>query len=364
MSVAKRAPIIAEALLAHFPGTIYDERFDAATEAMRLAEQARKTGDILPIEEKTMLWHAIRMLHVGGSEIAALYNEQRPFAQSHFTLWQAKAGKIPPPTVEQEGRVKWGIYLEPHIAAWAADEFGWKIKKGGYVIDRQQRGMACSLDYVIEEPSPAEREHGFTGPGVLQIKNSDLIEHSRSWMGDEPPLWIILQLQHEAACAGFDWGFIVCLVGGNQLKRYGYKARPAVSDDLRRRVESFWTSVDEGKPPKVDGSDSTYEALKVLLPPHENRLPFDLSGDNEIETICVGFDTSRADRMQAEKHEQEWKNRLIEKMQGHTYGVCNGYDIRGSVTADNPGRPAKPGEIIGKRKGSVRWAVKERVAVK
>jgi predicted phage-related endonuclease len=352
---------IADALAPHFPAALFDERFDAARWAIEAAAKARKGDGIVRIEERTMRWHAIRSMHIGGSEIAALYGEQRDFAMSHFTLWQVKAGKIPPPVVEHSGRIKWGTYLEPHIARWAADEFQWSIEKGGYVIDRKQRGMACSLDYIITEPGPTEKLHGFTGPGVLQVKNSDLIEHMRGWTGDEPPLWIILQLQHETACAGFEWGYIVCLVGGNELKRYGYSARPAVSDDIRARVEQFWRDVERNKPPLVDGSGSTADTLRELYPTRMNAVPIDLSADNELPTICAGLLVATADRKGAEANEDRYKNQLKDKMAGYVSAVCEGYRINVAVTPEKAPRPARAGEIIGGRKEVRRYTVKEEI---
>ena len=314
---------------------------------------------MLPIIEGTDEWHAIRARHVGGSEVAALYQAQRPFAMSHFTLWQVKAGRIPPPVVPDEGRVRWGRRLEPAIAHGAAEEYGWEIEKGGYVIDTLAPGMGCSLDYVITEPGPAEIERGWTGPGVLQIKNSDLIEHKRGWTAGEPPLWILLQLQHEIACAGAGWGCIVCLIGGNELARYPYAARPRVADDLRARIGAFWRSIAEDKPPPVDGSDSSADALAAMFPTMRSEPPLDLTADNELPEICAGLLVAQADRRGAAANEQAFKNRLVEKLSGHTRAVCQGYRIDVAVTPEKQDRPAAPGEIINGRAETRRITVKE-----
>lgn len=350
---------IVAALGTLFPDASETERAAAVNAALALMERAAGGDRVLAIHEGTLEWHAIRAMHVGGSEVAALYDVQRPFAMSHFTLWHVRAGRIAPPIVPDEGRPKWGRILEPAIARAAAEEYGWRIEKGGYVIDATTPGMACSLDYIIAEPGPEEIKRGFTGPGVLQIKNSDWLNHKRQWTGGEPPLWILLQLQHESACTGFGWGYIVCLVGGNELERYGYNTRPRVTDDLRERVTGFWHSIAADKPPKIDGSDSSAAAVARLFPTVKAELPLDLIGDNEMPEICAGYLVAQADRRSAEKHEQEFRNRLVEKLQGNTTAICRGFRLTVAITPAKPPREAKPGEIVQGRAESRRYTVSE-----
>ncbi len=219
--------------------------------------------------------------------------------------------------------------------------------------------MGASLDFIIDAPGPAEIALGFTGPGNLQTKNSDWLEHKRSWTNSQPPLSIQLQNMHETACAGFTWGVIACLVGNNEIEVYRYAARPRLADEIRRRVTGFWTQVAAGKPPLVDGSNSTADALAELYPTLPPELPIDLSGDNELPEICVGLLCASADRKGAEANERNWKNRLAEKMGGHRRAVTNGYAINGVYTPENPGRTAEPDEIIGKKAPSIWFRVKE-----
>lgn len=324
----------------------------------------------LEIVEHSPDWHAIRQKNIGGSEIAALFRRQADYQMSEFTLHMVKSGRIPPPPVEDGpgSRIWFGTKLEAVIGAMAAELYGWKIRKGGYCTDDIVAGMACSLDYVITEPGPREIELGFEGPGVLQLKNIDMIQHKRSWTPaaidalPEPPEHIVWQLQHEIACTGYTWGAIVGMVGGNQLPAYRYPARPVVIDAIRERVARFWTRVRDGILPLVDGSDSTADALDVLFPPLPGDEAVDLTADNELPQICAGLIVATADRKQATDNENELKNRLAEKMRGHKRAIATGYAINGVFTAANLGERAgdmPPDKIVGARKASCWYRPKE-----
>lgn len=316
------------------------------------------------IAEHRPEWYAARKQNVGGSEIAALFHFQADYQMSEYSLFMVKSGRIPSPPVDDSpgSRIWFGVRLEAMIARMAADLHGWKIEKGGYCTDDTTPGMACSLDYIITEPGLAERSLGFTGPGVLQIKNIDWIQHKQTWIDDEPPPHILLQLQHEIACSGCSWGVIVGMVGGNQLPAYHYSARMKTIDLIRERVTAFWARVAERKPPLIDGSDSTTEALKGLFWASDDDRVHDLSSDNELPEICAALDIATADRKAAEAGENELKNRLFEKMAGRKRAVCSGWAINGVFTKPNPGTRAgdlPPDKIIGARAGSLWFKIKE-----
>lgn len=299
-------------------------------------------------------WHAIRARHVGGSEVAALFGVQPDYAMSHYALWHVKAGLAPPPVVDNP-RVKWGLRLERAIADAAAEENGWTIEPGGYRTDETTPGLGCTLDFVIAA-DPAEE-----GPGVLEIKNADWLVHRRSWSDGEPPLHILLQLQHQLAATGYGWGVVGCLVGGNDLRLYRYKARPKLIGEIRAKVAAFWASIDAGKPPPVDGSDSATAVLRALYPEPVDEIA-DLTADNELPGLCADLLNASERRRAAEKDEQAAKNAIAAKLGNHLAAECEGFRIRVAVTPEKPDRVAEPGEIIKGRAASRRLSIKELIA--
>lgn len=300
-------------------------------------------------------WHALRSKHVGGSEVAALFDlptSERPnYMLTRFALWHIKAGNAPPPHVSSP-RPVWGLRLEAVIADAVAEQEIWKVRKGGYVSDPTTPGLGCTLDFIIESDPDEE------GPGVLETKNVDWMVHRRSWVDGEPPLHILLQHQHQLAATGYSWGCVAGLIGGNDLRLYRYKARPKLIADIRRRVREFWASIEEGREPPVDGSDSAAAVLRAMYSDPIDDIA-DLTQDNELPEICASYLNACVARRKAEQDEAEFKNRLIAKLGNHLAAETQGFRVRVAITPEKAPRPAEPGEVIPGRKESRRYTIKE-----
>lgn len=306
------------------------------------------------IEHDSPEWHSLRSRHIGGSEVSALFDlapEDVPgYARSRFALWHIKAGNAPPPVVDNP-RVSWGLRLEAVIAEFAAAENGWSVQKGGYVTDTECPGLGCTLDYVIEY-DPKEN-----GPGALEIKNVDWLVHKRSW-DTEPPPHILLQHQHQLAATGYGWGAVCCLVGGNDLRVYRYKRDERIVAGIRKKVAEFWHSIDEGKEPPVDGSESASAVLKALHPVVEDDA-IDMRENNEWAEAAHALYMAAAARKAADEDYDLAKNRVAKLLDGHKRGWGNGWSVNAKIVAANPGRDPKPGELIGKRAESRSYTAKE-----
>jgi len=295
-------------------------------------------------------WHALRLRNIGGSEVAALYGVQPAYALSLYALWHVKAGNAPQPPVDNE-RVRWGNRLEAPIAHGLAEDQGWTITKGGYVTDPTTPGMACTLDFVVHDPAQPD-------PGALEIKNVDWLVHKRTWADGEPPLPILLQLQHQLACTGYTWGAVGGLVGGNDAHLYRYEARPALIAGIRQRVTAFWQSIAEGREPPPDGSDAAAAVLRALYPDVLDEVS-DLTTDNALPDICARLLAAAEARKVAEKAEAEAKNQLAAKLGGHNRALVQGYRVSVAVTPEKPPAAPPEGYLIPGRKEVRRITVKE-----
>ncbi|WP_336985005.1 YqaJ viral recombinase family protein [Asaia sp. HN128] len=297
-------------------------------------------------------WHALRARHVGGSEIAALFDAQPDYALGLHGLWLVKSGRAPAPEVDNP-RTRWGNRLEEAIAYGCAEQEGWKIRKGGHFTDLSCRGLGATLDFVIEGG-----EEGRSTPGALEIKNVDYRVHKQSWVDGEPPLHILLQLQHQLACSGFTWGAVGELIGGNDLRIYRYEARTKLIAKIRQKVAAFWKSIDEGNEPPVDNSTQTGAILRAMNSPVRDEIA-DMEGDNELPEICSGLLHAAAKRKEIEREEQGFKNRLIEKLGTAKKARSQGFFISTVVTPEKAPRAALPGEMIPGRKEARRYEIKE-----
>jgi predicted phage-related endonuclease len=272
---------------------------------------------IVPIPADDAGWRALRLKHVGGSEVAALFGLQRAYQHSAFTLWQIKSGRISDPgehpSEEDIERIQWGNILEPIIAAEAAKRWDWEIEKGGYATDDSCAGLGATLDYVIT--NHREEDPRCIGPGLMEVKNVDGFEHARSWGNDDvPPFHIMLQPQHQFAATGFAWGAVVPLVGGNRLGTWRCFPRPRIIAEIRAKVFDFWCSVHMGRPPATDGTDSTAAALRAMYPELRGEITFN---DEALWHIFEAFMLAREERRDAALREQAAKSAIIAAAAGH-----------------------------------------------
>jgi hypothetical protein len=232
-----------------------------------------------------------------------------------------------------------------------------ELTRDGYVNDATTPGLGFTLDYIIEG-APGEE-----GQGALEIKNVDWMVHRRSWTDDEPPLHILLQLQHQLAATGYSWGAVAALVGGNDLHLYRYRARPKLIADIRRRVTEFWQSIDEGREPPVDGSSSASAVLAALYPAVIDD-SIDLSSSNEWPEAVGDFMQAGARQKAAKADYDAAKNRVVALLGGHKRGWGSGYSVNTAISPEIPDRPARPDEIIKGRAETRRYTAsfKERAA--
>lgn len=267
-------------------------------------------------------WRALRAKHVGGSEVAALFNEHPQITK--FELWYRKAGMLPEPDLSDNDRVFWGTTLEPAIAAGVAKIHGWNVRKvHRYLTHPGVPGFGGSLDYEI---TSHER-----GPGVLEIKTADWLV-VRGWEDGEPPLNYELQVQSYLALTGRAWGTMAVLVGGNDLRLFEYERRPQTIDIVERAVADFWQSIREGKPPapdfKTDG-----DAIAQLYGSVTSGKTVDLSTDNRLPDLIAEYQRAAAQAKAGEEAKQAAKAEMLTKIGDAEVVVCGPHKISAKTVA-------------------------------
>lgn len=287
-------------------------------------------------------WHEIRRKHVGSSEVAALFHsapEDEPkYIQSHFALWQVKAGRIPAPGVDNK-RTRWGLRQEAVIAEAAAEEYGWTIEPGVYVSHELVRGLGASLDRIISAGPEVEK---FGGPGVLECKNVDWLQHRRNWTDNEPPMHILLQHQHQLAATGFKWGAVVCLVGGNDLKRYDYERHDKTIKSIEKRISDFWTSIDNDEEPPVDNRPSTAAALQALYGKTDPEGFYDCTNDQEMPERVAALRQARLDKAAAVALEMAASNWILHRIKDKEMVLEGDLEILTAKVTKRAGYTVKP----------------------
>jgi len=195
-------------------------------------------------------WLAKRTQGIGASESAAILG-LNPW-KSPLALFTDKLGLGDDPFVET-GAIRMGRKLEPVVADIYAEDTQRILEDLGRYTILRRGNLTATLDRVILHEKR----------GVLEIKttNSRNADH---W-ADEPPARFQVQVQHQLAVTGAEWGSLAVLIGGQDFKWYDVPR----NDDfinlvLLPKVEEFMERLASNDPPPADASESSAKALAKL----------------------------------------------------------------------------------------------------
>jgi predicted phage-related endonuclease len=308
---------------------------------------------IYPIPATREEWLKLRKDYVGASEVAALLGVQADYQLSPFALHMVKAGKIEAPEIDGE-LLDWGNEFEDAIARRACRKEGWQLHSGVFATDDTTPGSSATLDRVVM-PSQADIDDGYVGPGALECKF--VVYPGDKWIGDDPPPWILIQLQDQLACSGYQWGAVTaCISGKYHCRRY--RRHEGIISAIRQAKAEFWVAVKADRAPAADHYESTGMALGRLYQRPNSEL-VDLTQDNELPGLVDQAIDLAARRKKILADEERVKNLIKQKLGPNEKAkVAGGRMVTRWVGPDTPDRPAKPGEIIKGRKGQDRLTCK------
>ena len=246
-------------------------------------------------------WHAQRAHAIGGSDIAPIINKS-PWT-SALSLWAQKSGKLLP--TESTMAMKLGNYFEPAIARLFGDMHPHLIvHTGNYTYESQiNPAFHANPDGVIEDED-----------GRLYILE---IKFSRNQMAELPEHYR-LQVLWYMIVTGLHSPAVLCAVAGGEYREFTVEYDPIEAALLMKSAEAFLEFLSFGVEPALDGSESTYTAVRILHPDIE---------DEEIEIDPEEY------RLLQDALEQEkfWKQQanlrksvIQHSMKGIRYGYVDG----------------------------------------
>ena len=234
-------------------------------------------------------WLEARRHGIGASDAAAVLGLSA--WSSPLTLYCDKLGIVEPQPADLE-RMEWGHALEVPIAARYARETGRQVVDPGRWTIRVSAAhpfMLATLDREAVDPKK--------GPGVVEVKNWNGFQGGQ-WE-DEPPLQYQVQLQHQLAVTGYQWGSLAVLIGGNRFYWTDVERNDKFIDALIEAESLFWDRVQRQDPPPPDASEACRDVLKRLWPKEAPG-----------KIIALGADAAVWDdkRLIAKKQIDEWKD--------------------------------------------------------
>lgn len=212
-------------------------------------------------------WLEKRNLGIGASDAAVIMGVSS--WKSPFALWAEKTGQVEPDDLSDVEAVQWGHTLEPIIIDAYRKRTARLAKPQGKLLRSNKYPWAqCTLDalaLINNELLP------------LEVKNVTAYKIADWEYGPPLPYW--WQLQHQMLVYGSPMATIAALVGGNRLIWADVERDDIAIKQLIKAGEDFWCCVLGGRPPDIDGSESTFDALKKLHPDDDGstvQLPGDL----------------------------------------------------------------------------------------
>lgn len=252
--------------------------------------------EILALPDKPS-WLAARRDGIGSSDAAAVLAVS-PY-QSPLQVYAEKLQIVEPDDTEIE-RMEWGLLLEEPIAARYRVVTGRAlVDPGRFTIQRSRTRpfMQATLDRDI---LPIDDR----GPGLLEIKTTG--HYKADEWEDGPPLLYQVQVQHQLAVTGYQWGSLAVLIGGQRLVWADVERNDRFIALLIEREEEFWGRLLRHEPPSADASEATKDILAKLYPT-DTGATVALPGD------AVAWDIQRLEAIEELKIAEE-KKRMAENL--------------------------------------------------
>lgn len=201
-------------------------------------------------------------LCITATEIAAVVGLS-PW-QSRFSLWHKKAG-LPTPPFEMSPAIEWGNRLEDAVVQkWLDEHDGYGVQGGGTWRHVDRAWQRATPDRIT-----------FTSRGrlveLLEVKTSPFGEGWGPAGSDEFPIHYRCQIQWQLDTLGLPAAHVAVLIGGWDYREYTVQYDVDEAKILRDAAERFLDDVRQGNRPPIDGSDATYQTVRVQPDGLEDR---------------------------------------------------------------------------------------------
>lgn len=191
-------------------------------------------------------WHAERANGVGGSEVGTIMG-LNPW-ESAYALWAKKTGKISG-IIEENWAIRFGkAFEDPILQLWQEEHHEWEVFNTATYADE-------NCDYRHANPDALAR-HKVTGEWmIVEVKTS-----RNTW--DEVPPAYVAQVLHYMGIMKIQRGVIVA-VAGMTWNEYEVPFNQDMIDHQNAAIDAFWDSIQTDTKPAWDGSESTYNAIRM-----------------------------------------------------------------------------------------------------
>lgn len=248
-------------------------------------------------EDNSDDWHNARSTGVGGSEVGTILG-LNPW-ESAYALWAKRTGRI-----SSEIKDNWAIrfgkaFEQPILDLWQAEHPDWKVYRTGTYQDEYCEYRLANPDALAQNVETGEWM-------VIEVKTG------RTTWEEIPPAYTA-QVLHYMGVLKIRKGRIVS-AAGMSWNEYEIPYNQGQIDIQNEVIARFWNHLQEDSKPAWDGSESTYNAV---------RMSYDSIDFNEVEVGQLGVDLLIAQTAvdQATNILTKLKSQVLDSMGNAKYAV-------------------------------------------
>lgn len=285
-------------------------------------------------------WREWRRRNVNASEVAALFG-LHPYKTS-LELWGEKSG-LAFHDARETAQLRRGRIMEPSVPAAVHEERpGWIIKPSRTYWEDPRARIGATPDFRVWHPTRR-------GVGILQAKTVAPQVFKREWTAENPPFWIVLQLQTELMLTGATWGVVAALLIDPwrfDVAIYEIEAHAGAHKRIRQAVQDFWQAVDSRQQPRADFERDS-ALLSAMYPVEQPGAELDLRHDNRMPELVSRWRELTAAGNAAEAELDTVKAEIKERMGSAAAANGNGWRITWKTQHwKEQFRPARSGRVL------------------
>ena len=206
-------------------------------------------------------WLEIRKNYIGGSDAAAVVGLNS--FSSPYTVWADKLGKLPPK--EDNEAMRLGRDLEDYVAKRFTEQTGKKVRRKNFILWNSDYPFAhANVDRLIVGENAG-----------LECKTTSAL-NLKSFKNGEFPENYYVQCMHYMAVTGYKKWYLAVLILGKEFKVFEIERDEDEIKALMKAEREFWTCVENGEPPMIDGSEATTNTIKTVLAESNDDTPVNL----------------------------------------------------------------------------------------
>jgi putative phage-type endonuclease len=265
-------------------------------------------------------WLEWRRAVITASDIPAICGHS-PY-KTKRQVWAEKAGVVPEP--EENNAMRAGRWLEPAVISAVKDRHpDWNIQKSNFFLRNLEHRIGATPDATAYDA-----EGRFVNIQCKTVGKSQF----EKWDG-VPPLGYQLQVAAEALLLEADYSILAVLIRSEwecELHEYRIDRDAKAEGRALDFVAKFWADVEKGEMPDADYTRDLALLVK-LKPPNPALDPIEFHNDNHLPEILAELERLKQDEKEVVERIKAIRAEIIDKLDGHPLGTCDGWKFRHSM---------------------------------